>query len=176
MTHVRTKSKLATALGIPRQTLNRWVKAGVQGGPVPPKALAKGHNLAAWRAFVLKHNVAFAAEKAAPDEMPTKQLTAVARWKAEKVRLECVRLQRENDDAFAELVPVAELQGLLRKMVAAFSSEAFALIPRAVPRVRGLRDFHDIEEILQAEIATMLRTLEACPFLPAEKTKPKGAR
>ena len=172
----KTQDELAQLLGISRKTITNCLRRHKQATPPVPQTRADGrYDVAAWAAFLRAHNVAHKAEDHAPTDITgdrdgaTNGLNtpaSVTEWKQEKLRLECERLKLELAKAEGRLVEVAEMEGQLGVMLAAFRTSANNLPGRASQKLIGLKDYHDIEAILNAEIAVMLRTLEACPFLP----------
>lgn len=163
----KTQDELAQLLGVTRKTIGNCLRDYKTAKPPVPRARDDGrYEVPAWQKFILAHDIARKTEEQElPDAAPNKPRT-VQEWKAEKVRLECDRIRRENDKALGDLVPVIELQKRLGVMLAAFRTAANNIPGRAAGKLIGLKDFHDVSDILQAEVATMLRTLEACPFLP----------
>lgn len=169
----KDQDELGRRLGISRKTIGNCIRRFKTATPPVPKPRADGrYDITAWAAFLRAHNIARKAEgeESAPGTPGgagegTQGLETVVDWKKEKLRLECARIQLENGKVEGQLVEVADMESQLGQMLSAFRTAANNLPGRAAQKLIGLRDFHDIEEILQAEVAVMLRTLEACEFL-----------
>ena len=158
--YVRRQSDLAAKFGITRQTIADCLRKFKRATPPVPTTMADGrYDVAAWGAFLRAHNIARIA-----DEPNIQERTTVTEWKQEKLRLECERITLDIAQRKTTLVEVADLEATLGSMLSAFRTAANNVPGRAAQKLIGLKDFHEIEEILQGEIATMLRTLEACPF------------
>lgn len=170
--YAKDQIELARLLGVTRQTVGNCLRHYKTARPPVPQTKADGrYDVEAWREFLLAHNIARKAESVPADELPDVETDegntrTVADWKAEKVRLDCERIEINNRKLKGELVEVAELEPMLGAMLSAFRTAANNLPGRASQKLIGLRDYHDVEEILKAEVAVTLRTLEACPFLP----------
>lgn len=183
----KDQDELGRRLDISRKTIGNCLRRFKTAVPPVPTTRADGrYDVAAWAAFLRAHNIARKAEggesaPSTPDGAAdaSQGLETVVDWKKEKLRLECVRIQLENGKVEGQLVEAADMESQLGVMVSAFRTAANNLPGRASQKLIGLRDFHDIEEILQAEVAVMLRTLEACEFLIAQasgQNKPIGEK
>jgi biotin operon repressor len=164
----KTQHELAARLGVTRQTIAHCLKNFRDKSPPVPTTCADGrYDIPAWQDFMVAHNIAGKADSTPSEKLPG-DLRSVADWRIEKVRLECVRLKQAADRESGEVVPISELQSLLGVMLSAFRIAINNIPGRAAPKLIGLKDYHDLTEILEAECATVLRTLEACPFLNAD--------
>ena len=167
---VRTQGELAEALGVSRKTIGNCLQryAKHPAHPVPKTCDDGRYDVASWVAFIQHHNIARKAEDVEDDEddaEPGSELRSVTDWKKEKVRLECERIKQEIEKQSGLVVPVAELQALLGTMLSAFCTALDNLPGRAAQQLIGLRDFHEIEEILRTEVDVTKKTLHACPYL-----------
>lgn len=166
----KTQDELASRLGITRKTIGNCLRKFKSAKPPVPATRADGrYDVAAWAGFLHAHNIARKAEEVpAGDADPETGIGTVVEWKQEKLKLECERLRIEIEKTAGELVEVADMEARLGIMLAAFRTAANNLPGRTAQKLVGLKDYHEIEEILSAEVAVMLRTLEACPFLADE--------
>ncbi len=173
----KTQPELARILGVTRQTIGNCLRHYKTARPPVPATRADGrYEIEAWREFLIAHNIARKAESVPTDDLPDdgedgESPRSVADWKQEKVRLECQKIAINNRKAEGELVEVAEVEVAIGAMLSAFRTAANNLPGRAAQKLIGLKDYHDVEEILKAEIAVTLRTLEACPFLEQSEEK-----
>jgi hypothetical protein len=171
--YAKTQDELAGLLCITRKTIGNCLRKFKSESPPVPVTRADGrYDVLAWAAFLRAHNIAHKAEDGSA--VPTtpesggeasQRTQTVIEWKQEKLRLECERIRLEIAKTEGQLVQVIDVESRLGVMLSAFRTAANNLPGRASQKLIGLRDYHDIEEILSAEIAIMLRTLEACPFL-----------
>lgn len=174
--YAKTQDELASLLGITRKTIGNCLRKCKTATPAVPATRADGrYDVPAWAAFLRAHNIAHKAEDAPATTTPadagdaSHEPQTVVEWKQEKLRLECERLKLELAKTAGELVEVADLEARLGVMLAAFRTAANNVPGRAAQKLLGLKDYHVIEEILGTEMAVMLRTLEACPFLGQEE-------
>lgn len=178
---VKTQEELAERLGITRKTIGNCLRRYKSHPTHPvPKTRADGrYDVVAWGAFLRFHNVAHKGEGPAATSTPGDPEDAsnepygasfrtVTDWKQEELRLRCQRIQLEIAKTEGLLVELADLQGTLGVTFSAFRTSLNNLPGRAAQKLIGLRDYHEIEGILQEEIATVLRTLESCQYLPGE--------
>ena len=160
---VRTQGELADLLQVSRKTVATLLRTHTEAEPPVPRTRDDvRYDVPAWREFMRAHNIAGAGDELDDTEAAPNSL---AHWKREAERLKCERLQIDIEKTRGSLVPVAELETSLGIMLAAFRTAANNLAQRAAPKLIGLRDYHDIEEVLTTELNIMLRTLEQCPFL-----------
>jgi len=174
-----TQDELAELLGITRKTITNCLRGYKTAKPPAPATRADGrYDVAAWRAFVITHNIARKAEDLAPEDLPdtgadgSPTLRTVTDWKQQKLRLECARIELENAKAEGLLVETSDVQKTTGAVVSAFRTTLNNLPGRASQKVLGLRDYHQIHAILQKEVDICLRTLEACEYLSDPPASP----
>lgn len=161
----KTYDELAQRLGLTRKTLQNAAKRFPADVP-RPRADGR-HDVAAWSRFVITHNIARTAEgieTAASDGGDDRPIT-VTDWKAKELELKCEKLSIENAKVAGELVAANDVEAGLSSLLAAARQALNNLPGRAAQKVLHLTDFHEAEDILQAEVDLVLRVLQRCEFL-----------
>jgi hypothetical protein len=163
----KTYDELAQRLGVSRKTIQNVSKKHRED---VPKARPDGrHDVGAWSAFMIKHNIARAAEGVAggapSDAEESNAPVTVTDWKAEELKLKCEKLQIENAKVAGELVVAAEMEAGTSTLVTAFRQALNNFGPRLAQKVLNISDYHEAEEVIQEEINVVLRTLQRCEFL-----------
>lgn len=164
--YAKTYDELAQRLCLTRKTLQNARKRFPDDAP-NPRADGR-HDVAAWSMFVIRHNIARAAEHvagAASAETHEEGPVTVTDWKAEELKLKCEKLQIENAKVAGELVVAAEMEAGLSTLVTAFRQALNNFGPRLAQKILNVSDYHEAEEIIQEEINVVLRTLQRCEFL-----------
>jgi len=166
---------LAHRLGVSRRTLHNVRKRHPETFP-RPRADGR-HDVAAWSRFFVAHNIARAAEDQPVHPAPGSDSGApgpetVADWKAEKLRLECIRLEIENAKTAGELVEATDVEAGLSVTVAAFRQALNNLPGRLAQKALGCQEFHELEAIAQEEVNVILRVLQRADFLAEAQARP----
>lgn len=170
---VRTQDELAQKLSVSRKTIQNVM--GRRDDYPRPRADGR-HDVAAWLKFFADNHIAGADVEGAMEDRPV----TVADWKSRELELKCDRLELENAKMAGELVMAKDVEAGISSLLAAARQALNNLPGRAGQKVLHLIDYHEAEEILQAEVDLVLRVLERCEFLkdaegeamPKDEAKP----
>lgn len=155
---VRTQDELAQRLSVSRKTIQNVMNRRDDY----PRPRADGrHDVAAWLKFFADNHIAGADAEGAKEDRPV----TVADWKSRELELKCDRLELENAKMAGELVMAKDVEAGISSLLAAARQALNNLPGRAGQKVLHLTDYHEAEEILQAEVDLVLRVLERCEFL-----------
>lgn len=155
---VQTQDELAQLLGVSRKTIHNVIRRRNDH----PRPRADGrHDVAAWLKFFAVNNIAGAHEEGSPDDQPL----TVADWKAKELELKCEKLQIENAKVAGELVEAAEVETGLSALMSAVRQGMNNFAPRLAGKMLNISDYHEAEEIIQAEVDVLLRIVHQCDFL-----------
>lgn len=160
----RTWDELALRLQTSRKTLQNVQKRFP--GQFPAPRPDGRHEVAAWLKFFLEHNINRAAEDLADNQPIT-----VTDWKAREIELKCAKLEIENAKTSGELIDAAEVESGTSHLVSGFRQALNNFVPRLAAKIVGVKDYHEAEELIQAEINVVLRTLQSCAFLESPVTE-----
>lgn len=167
----KTYDELAQRFGLTRKTLQNARKRFPDDSP---KERADGrHDVAAWSQFLVKHNIARTAENIAGAPAAESEISGpitVTDWKAREIELKCAKLEIENAKTAGELIDAAEVESGTSHLVSGFRQALNNFVPRLAAKIVGVKDYHEAEELIQAEVNVVLRTLQRCDFLESPVT------
>lgn len=154
-TWLTSLDSLGKSLGVTRQTIDEWRK---RFPDAPQPRQNGGHCLEQWQAFVNKHELKGAEGKEVTDGLSFTEL------KMAKLQQEVRRIKMENDQKEGILSdPTAQIQAF--GMACASINTGFEnLIKRCAPKMVGLKDPHEVEEILRDEVAILVNNLREFRF------------
>ncbi len=167
-------NELATALGVSRKALKNW-RDDPRYTPQLPVARADGrHDVAAWAAFMVQHNLADSAQHVPLDDdndagdqriMPPKLGGTGADWKARVDKLKGDQIEIGLQKECGTLLVANELEVPLGATFVAMTNTLTVLPERLAPLVRGFDDVPEIIGIIRSEIEIELTRLNAADYI-----------
>lgn len=163
--YAKTWEELANQLGVTRRGLKKICDRYPTEFP-SPKADGR-HDVAKWLEFFVAKNLNGAAEDIPLDEVEDVESgpMSVAEWKAEEIKLKCMKLELENCRVSGKLVEAASVEKGISVLVQSFRQALNNLPDRLAGKIVGITDYHEAVEIAQEEVNVILRTLQRCDFL-----------
>lgn len=148
--------ELAVLLGVARSSVYRW-KASHDDTPQPDKE--GRHDVEAWRSYIRAKGLNQSNHSA--DE----ESEALTAWRAEKVRLECERIEIMNGKLAGTLMEASEVEAGMSALLSGLRQAINNVPGRMADKVLHLADHHEAEEIITEEMNVLLRTILKCDFL-----------
>lgn len=174
--YAKTWDELAQRLGVSRKALQLWRRDPRYSPNLPPMLSGERHDVVAWAAFMVRHGLARADERAAEPHISGHDEDAAfvrvpklegsqSDWQKVKIYKDVERRDLELDQLRNTLLVAAELEVPLGATLLAVQNKLAQFPERAGPAVAGFTDVQEVIAILRAEIESDLTSLHAAEYL-----------